>query len=241
MKSITSRTILVCLTAMLLAVSCGAGSSAIDETTTQTQTPPSTPLDTATPAAPTSASPEPVPTESASPEAASTETATAESSEAEPTPVEIPKIDFPTGIKPVRISIPSIGVDAPTIDLSLAGLEPEVPTDFDDTGWYAQTRLPGEIGPAVIAGHIDSRSGPAVFALLDQLQPGAEITVYDDEGESRTFIVTAGEQHPKGDLPPGVFGFNLPEPELRLITCGGTFDAESGHYRDNYIVYAVAA
>lgn len=162
--------------------------------------------------------------------------------ESTPTPTEaptdIPEFVPPTGIAPMRIEIPTIGVDAPTIELSLAGEEPEVPTDFDDTGWYTQTRLPGEIGPAVIAGHIDSRSGPAVFARLDELRPGDEIIVRDGDGDSRTFVVIEGAQYPKGDLPDSVFGFGGPEPELRLITCGGTFDADVGHYRDNYVVFA---
>ncbi len=139
---------------------------------------------------------------------------------------------------PTRIEIATIGVDAPTIDLSLAGLEPEVPADFGDTRWYTQSRLPGEIGPAIIASHIDSRSGPAVFAQLDQLVPGDEITVYDAADDARTFVVVDAAQYPKGELPDSVFGFGEPEPELRLITCGGTFDADAGHYRDNYVVFA---
>lgn len=172
-------------------------------------------------------------------EAQPTETDDAPDTAPEPTPTtEIPEFVPPTGIVPVRIEIPAIGVDAPTIDLSLAGAEPEVPVDFGDTGWYTQTRLPGEIGPAVIAGHIDSRSGPAVFAQLDRLVPGDEIVVYDDSGEARNFEVVDAAQYPKGDLPDSVFGFGTPDPELRLITCGGTFDADAGHYRDNYVVFA---
>ncbi len=60
-------------------------------------------------------------------------------------------------------------------------------------------------------------------------------------GEPRTFVVIDAAQYPKGDLPDSVFGFGAPEPELRLITCGGTFDAATGHYRDNYVVYAQLA
>ena len=183
---------------------------------------PVTPDATLEPAAATPAPPAPEPT-----------------AEPDPTPtVEIPEFIVPTGIVPARIEIQSIGVDAPVIDLNLSGLEPEVPTDFADAGWYVQTRLPGEIGPSVIAGHIDSQSGPAVFALLDQLVPGDEITVFDAQDEARTFVVIDAEQYGKANLPDEVFGFGAPEPELRLITCGGTFDPESGHYRDNYVVFA---
>lgn len=204
-------------------------STADDTTTSSDPTPAPDPGETAhsADADPAEAAPPPAQTGDA-PDATPEPTAT----------TDIPEFVPPTGIVPARIEIPTIGVDAPTIDLSLAGAEPEVPVDFDDTGWYTQTRLPGEIGPAVIAGHIDSRSGPAVFARLDQLVPGDEIVVYDDRGESRTFEVVDAAQYPKGDLPDSVFGFGTPEPELRLITCGGTFDADAGHYRDNYVVFA---
>ena len=145
---------------------------------------------------------------------------------------------FPTGIEPARLAIPALDLDADVIGLTLSGPEPEVPSDFAQTGWYHQTREPGEIGPAVIAGHIDSVDGPAVFARLDELVAGDEILVEADGGERRRFVVTGSGQYPKGDLPAEVFGFGEPEPELRLITCGGTFDRASGHYRDNYVVYA---
>ena len=149
-------------------------------------------------------------------------------------------VDLPVGLDPARIEIIAIGVDAPVVSLDLRGSEPEVPTNFDDAGWYQQTRRPGEIGPAVIAGHIDSRAGPAVFARLNQLQPGDEITVYDSDGDNRTFVVSAENQYSKDGLPPEVFSFDKPTPELRLITCGGVFDRSSGHYRDNFVIYAVA-
>jgi len=147
---------------------------------------------------------------------------------------------LPTGIRPVRIEIPSIGVAADMIDLSLAGAIPQVPENFAEVGWYDQTRQPGEIGPAVIAGHIDSTSGPAVFFRLDELAPDDLIILTDEDGQTRTFAVNSAGQYPKENLPNEVFGFGEPEPELRLITCGGVFDRSSGHYRDNYVVYARA-
>lgn len=144
---------------------------------------------------------------------------------------------LPSGVLPVRIEIPPIGVDADVIELDLRGPEPEVPADFAQTGWYTQTRRPGEIGPSVIAGHIDSVRGPAVFARLDELQVGDEIIIHDTEGDVRTFVVSGAGQYPKDALPDTVFGFDQPVPELRLITCGGSFDRSIGHYRDNYVVY----
>jgi sortase (surface protein transpeptidase) len=149
--------------------------------------------------------------------------------------------EFPTGIAPGRVNIPAIGVDAAVTDLSLAEPEPEVPEDFDDVGWYVQTRKPGEIGPAVLAGHVDSRSGPAVFVDLDELQAGDEIIVSDGADEQRRFVVDELAQYPKDALPDEVFGFGEPTPQLRLITCGGNFDRASGHYRDNVVVYASLA
>lgn len=151
-----------------------------------------------------------------------------------------PPPEFPSGIVPVRIEIPAIGVDAPVIDLDLRGETPEVPQDFADTGWYEQTRLPGEIGPAVIAGHVDSVDGPAVFARLSLLKPGDEIVVTGADGEQRGFVVVGAGQYPKTELPDEVFGFGEPVPELRLITCGGTFDRSVRHYVDNFVVYAVS-
>lgn len=148
---------------------------------------------------------------------------------------------FPSGVAPARLVIPAIGVDAPTVDLDLRGAAPEVPEDFGATGWYAQTRRPGEIGPAVIAGHIDSTTGPAVFYGLRDLRPDDEVVVVGESGDERRFVVIGSGQYPKGDLPDEVFAFGDAVPELRLITCGGTFDRASGHYRDNYVVYARAA
>ncbi|MFP5309062.1 MAG: sortase domain-bontaining protein [Actinomycetes bacterium] len=146
-------------------------------------------------------------------------------------------VEYPDGVVPVRVVIPAIGVDAPTIDLRLSGPEPEVPTDFDDTGWYTETRRPGEVGPAVIAGHVDSRRGPAVFFDLVDLEVGDEVLVHGEDGTVLTFAVTGTGQYDKHELPPEVFGFGEPTPELRLITCGGNFDRSSGHYTDNYVVY----
>lgn len=152
-----------------------------------------------------------------------------------------PKADpsiFPTGVRPARLVIPSIGVDASSVDLDLRGPEPEVPSNFADVGWYTQTRLPGEIGPSVIAGHIDSERGPAVFHRLDELGVGAVIEVHGADGQVRTFEVVGSGQYLKTALPEEVFGFGESVPELRLITCGGVFDRATGHYQDNYVVFA---
>jgi sortase (surface protein transpeptidase) len=140
---------------------------------------------------------------------------------------------------PAHIRIPAIGVSAAVVRL---GLEPdgalEVPSDYDDTGWYTGGPAPGETGPAVIAGHIDSRSGPAVFYRLRELRPGDEITVGRADGSSVRFTVDAVAQYPKRAFPTeAVFGPS-PDPILRLITCGGSFDRSRRSYRDNVVVTA---
>jgi LPXTG-site transpeptidase (sortase) family protein len=145
----------------------------------------------------------------------------------------------PAGEHPERLRIPAIGVDAPVIDLGLNDDGTlEVPSDFDETGWWSGGPMPGALGPAVIAGHVDSRSGPAVFFHLDELSAGDEIVV-DGSGGTVTFTVEHLEQHPKDDFPTDlVYHGDEDRPALRLITCGGTFDRSTGHYRDNIIVFA---
>lgn len=146
--------------------------------------------------------------------------------------------DLPTGIVPTRIEIPAIDVDVQSMNVNLTADEVEVP-DFGLAGWWVQTRKPGEIGPAVIGGHVDSKSGPDVFFRLKELRPGDEVTVYDEAGESRTFTVNDEPlQINKYERPAGVFGFGEGRPELRLITCGGEFDPSIGSYDDNIVVFA---
>lgn len=144
----------------------------------------------------------------------------------------------PSAAEPAHLSIPSIGVDTPTIDLDLSATEAEVPVSFHVAGWYRQTRTPGTVGPAVIVGHVGSRDGPGVFARLDQLRPGDEIHVTGDDGGRRVFVVDRGALVDKYDRPPEVFGWGQDRPELRLITCGGDFDPTVGHHVSNYVVWA---
>jgi Sortase domain len=90
----------------------------------------------------------------------------------------------------------------------------------------------------VIVGHVDSRRGPAVFFRLQELRPGDRIVVGLDGGAARSFLVERVERQPKEDLPVGRIWNRTDRPVLRLITCGGSFDRGSGHYRDNIVVYA---
>jgi sortase (surface protein transpeptidase) len=140
------------------------------------------------------------------------------------------------------VRIPSIDVETSMIEL---GLLPdgslEAPEDFDVAGWYAAGPEPGEPGPSVIAGHVDSQHGPAVFYRLRELQPGAEVKVQAEDGTSVDFRVERIEMHPKDAFPTEAVYADTPGPTLRLITCGGEFDRDEGSYRDNVVVFATLA
>lgn len=141
---------------------------------------------------------------------------------------------------PVRVQMPSIGVDSPLVELGVDGdgvLVP--PADFAQAGWYEGGPAPGDVGPAVIAGHVDSRSGPAVFFRLDELVVGDEVLVERTDGTTVRFTVSGSERYPKDAFPTeDVYG-PTPRAELRLITCGGEFDRDRRSYRDNVVVTAV--
>lgn len=140
--------------------------------------------------------------------------------------------------RPVSIAIPAAGVDARVVPVGLGpGRTIEVP-GVDLAGWYAPGPRPGEAGPAVIVGHVDSRRGPAVFFRLRELRRGDRIEVGQGGGASRAFVVERVEQRPKAALPVGRIWAHTRQPVLRLITCGGSFDLATGHYRDNVVVYA---
>jgi hypothetical protein len=114
----------------------------------------------------------------------------------------------------------------------------QTPEKWGDTGWYQPGNEPGERGPAVIAGHIDSTSGPAVFYRLRDLRRGNLIRVRRADGSVVRFRVEGLERWPKAAFPTRrVFG-RTHISTLRLVTCGGSFDSSTGHYVDNTIVYA---
>ena len=158
-----------------------------------------------------------------------------------PTTAPAPTVPEPVHGSPDRIKIDSIGVDAPIVDLQRAADQTlEVP-GWDDAGWWERGPEPGERGPAVIAGHVDSKAGPAVFYRLRDLQPGAPIEVLLDDGRNVTFTVDRTERFAKDAFPTlDVYGITDGS-ELRLITCDGDFDRSVGHYEDNLVVYATLA
>jgi sortase (surface protein transpeptidase) len=141
--------------------------------------------------------------------------------------------------RPTRVRIPAIGVDARVIALGLnRDGTVQVPRAFAATGWYRPGPEPGERGPAVIIGHLDSWTGPAVFARLSELRSGNLIRVARADGSHVVFTVDRVEHWPKSDFPTRRVYGRTRGAVLRLVTCSGAFDETSGHYLDNTIVYA---
>jgi sortase (surface protein transpeptidase) len=145
----------------------------------------------------------------------------------------------PTG--PMTITIPSIGVKAGIIGIGLqADGAMQIP-DPDQVGWYKRGPRPGGPGPAVLIGHVDDRTGPAVFYRLRELHRGDEILIRQRHGPTMRFTVVRLERVPKTALPTNRIWPTTSKPLLRLITCGGSFNHTTRHYRDNLIVYAARA
>ena len=141
---------------------------------------------------------------------------------------------------PVALTIPSIGVQTSLVDLGLTAAGAlQVPSSTAVAGWYTGSPRPGAVGSAVIAGHIDSRTGPGVFYHLSSLRPGDRVYVRRADGTLAAFRVTVVRQYLKDDFPTSVVYGAVPDAELRLITCGGTFDYATGHYLSNTVAYAV--
>lgn len=141
--------------------------------------------------------------------------------------------------QPVHLSVPEIGVDAPVISLGLqANGKLEVPATASDTGWWSGGSVPGAVGPAVIAGHINLGDEAGVFSQLGSLQPDDEVSVTLDTGKIISYRIDRVERHAKEAFPTDAVYGKTTGPELRLITCGGSFDPSSGHYLDNVIAFA---
>ncbi|WP_433332330.1 class F sortase [Spirillospora sp. CA-294931] len=159
---------------------------------------------------------------------------------ATPRPVVQDGTTLPRSI-PTRVTIPSIGVRAP---LSRLGLEPDgsvqvPPADRPgEAGWYEGGPTPGERGPAVILGHVDSPKGAAVFYDLGKLRPGHRIEVGRADGRVAVFTVESIERVSKDRFPTQRVYGPRDHAALRLVTCGGTYDRAERSYQDNIIVYA---
>ncbi|HEY3879706.1 MAG TPA: class F sortase [Trebonia sp.] len=141
---------------------------------------------------------------------------------------------------PVALTIPSIGVQTSLVHLGLTAAGAlQVPPSTAVAGWFTGSPRPGATGSAVIAGHIDSRAGPGVFFRLSSLRAGDEVYVRRADGTLAVFRVTTVSQYAKDKFPTAAVYGATPDAELRLITCGGTFDYDTGSYLSNTVVYAV--
>lgn len=142
---------------------------------------------------------------------------------------------------PVTLDVPAIGVHANVLALGLNpdGTVEAPPVESRDVGWYDGSPTPGELGPSVLLGHVDSaRSGPGVFFDLRAVQPGDAVSVTRADHSVATFRVDRVVEYPKQAFPTAAVYGNIDHAGLRLITCGGAFDATTHSYLDNVVVYA---
>jgi Sortase domain len=140
---------------------------------------------------------------------------------------------------PVAISIPRIGVQSRLVDL---GLEPDgamqTPGNPAEAGWFTGGPAPGALGPAVIAGHVTWNGAPEVFYRLGTMRRGDQVTVTRKDGKTAVFTVSRVAQFSKSRFPSRAVYGTLDHAGLRLITCGGTYDAARHRYLDNVVVFA---
>ncbi|MEU9984729.1 class F sortase [Streptomyces sp. NPDC050856] len=142
---------------------------------------------------------------------------------------------------PTRLRIPEIGVDAPFVDLSIGPsgrLEAPPSDDVNLVGWFAGGVSPGQRGTAVVAGHLDTKTSPAVFARLSTVEPGNRVHISRRDGTTATFVVDTIENFPQDDFPDARVYADTADPQLRLITCGGSYDHEKKLYTENTVVFA---
>lgn len=152
-----------------------------------------------------------------------------------------PGASRPSGAPPPRprLEIPAIDVSAHSVDLGLQrDGSLEVPKNYHEVGLWKRGPKPGERGPAVIAGHVDSKTAPAVFHRLRKLRRGDRVRWDGENGVTERFKVTRIEEHPKAEFPTeDVYG-KTRRRELRLITCSGPADRSGRRSLNNLIVFA---
>jgi len=146
---------------------------------------------------------------------------------------------YPTVAAPVRLRIRALHVDSAIQPLGLrADGTVAVPKDPDVAGWYQHGPRPGQPGPAVILGHVDSRTGPGIFLDLSTVRRGTLVRIDRTDGSTVLFRVREVAQVAKTSFPTDLVYAPTLDPTLRLVTCGGRFDHRRGSYRDNVIVFA---
>jgi LPXTG-site transpeptidase (sortase) family protein len=147
-----------------------------------------------------------------------------------------------TVAKPAEITIPRIDATSTLVELGLnADQTVQVPPVDNplQAGWFTGAPKPGEPGPAVVLGHVNGGGQAGIFSRLHELTAGDEVLVRRTDNTTVRFTVVRVDQVPKSNFPTEEVYGDTAGPELRLITCGGTFDKNANRYRDNVIVYAV--
>ncbi|MEU8762087.1 class F sortase [Streptomyces sp. NPDC048659] len=161
-----------------------------------------------------------------------------------PLGLPLPPAHAPTGaVEPRRVEIPSVGIAAPVVarGLDAAGAIDPPPFEMPQTvGWYGAGTRPGASGAALLVGHVDTETRPAVFYGLSAARPGATVDVTRSDGSVAEFTIEDVQVlEREGFDPRKAYGQRHPDrAELRLITCGGTFDREAGAYTANVVVSA---
>jgi len=143
---------------------------------------------------------------------------------------------------PMSVAIPAIGVQSALLHLGLnpdGTLQvPNLNTSASEAAWYKYSVTPGQIGTAIIEGHVDDYQGPAVFYRLGALHPGDHIDVTLADGITAVFRVTGVREYAKAKFPTKMIYGPVNYAALRLVTCGGTFDNSTGHYLGSVVVFA---
>ncbi|MET7991685.1 class F sortase [Amycolatopsis sp. NPDC005232] len=160
---------------------------------------------------------------------------------AKPVPSSVPVTQPFKGLRPTSVSIPKIGAQSSLVSVAV-NLEgkisvPSVKTPMQ-AAWYRLSPVPGEVGPAIVLGHVDGDKKPGIFYKLKDLVPGDEVDIDRSDGKKLKFTVDHLTQVPKDQFPQDAVYGNSTKPELRLITCGGVFDHAEHSYEDNIVVYA---
>lgn len=143
---------------------------------------------------------------------------------------------------PAAVSVPAIDATSTLVPVGIRATDGELDVPPEDqpgqAAWFTGAPPPGQVGPAVIVGHVNGDGRPGVFADLADLDVGDRIEVTRSDGSVIAFAVTDVERHPKDDFPHDRVYGDTTGPELRLITCGGAFDPDADSYTDNVIVWA---
>ena len=160
---------------------------------------------------------------------------------AAPVPSSVPVTKPFKGLRPTSVKIPKIGAESSLLAVAVKTdgsiSVPSVHTPMQ-AAWYKLSPVPGDVGPAIVLGHVDGDKKPGIFFKLKDLVPGDEVDIDRSDGRKLKFVVDRVTQVPKDTFPRDAVYGNSDKPELRLITCGGAFDHAEHSYQDNIVVYA---